>query len=110
MNVLVNVNVNVPETKTQVFGYVHVYEHEHVHVVISKVRLWGRFCRASLGGNPSLAQWSNHHRECSSHVNQQPWFAVARKRTLVGDSMREVEEYYENIDDRVDETRARHTG
>ncbi len=30
------------------FGYVHVYEHEHVHVVISKVRLWGRFCRASL--------------------------------------------------------------
>ncbi len=31
------------------FGYVHVYEHEHVHVVISKVRLWGRFCRASLG-------------------------------------------------------------
>jgi hypothetical protein len=34
--------------KLKFFGYVHVYEHEHVHVVISKVRLWGRFCLASL--------------------------------------------------------------
>jgi hypothetical protein len=65
------------------FGYVHVYEHEHVHVVISKVRLWGRFCRASSRQLPQHRNVSSLQLIAVHRCSKQRVVVVFRENVLV---------------------------